>query len=400
MIGTIDIRINAQYPNIPINPVFQFVGSPSTFIIQDLPKQIGDWHITSIYIQAEYPDNTIKTATCETVKGSYIGTVQSSSVSGSSSNGLTVFADGIDEKDNPVTGYVLGKADIYVLNCDSTITPGTTSYQVRFYPTQPSEPHIGDTYIDNGSLMIWNGTSWVSTGTTITKVSQLENDANYQNATQVQNVINNAGFLKSLNYGFEEINENDNQVYDNTINTVFRKKYARMQPYGFDLQGLDTDPTGYGLSQVYSDSSDLIGFAAGVWYYLISRDEGETWEEMDSVSGTEAERHIVFEISNLSFDIYSDLAFQDVILPDFKEGKARDFLLYIDTNCDTVSITFPDTDHDENWQHTYPITYLSDDDEVFEFESGKTIMAFSEISPHTFLVNKQKLNVVTQSQGD
>ena len=65
-----------------------------------------------------------------------------------------------------------------------------------------------------------------------------------------------------------------------------------------------------------------------------------------------------------------------------------------------MSITFSDEDHNEEWTHTYPMVYLSDDDEIFEFETGKTIMAFSEISPHTFLVNKQKLEVVTKSQGD
>ena len=137
----------------------------------------------------------------------------------------------------------------------------------------------------------------------------------------------------------------------------------------------------------------------GVWQLYEYQYDDETeeyeWVEIDSADSTSlTDTQIVFESSNLTLNITHSFI-GNLVFPDFENGKARDFLFYLETDVDEISVFFSHAESDDT-----PITYLSNDEDVFVFETGKTVMAFSEISPHTFLVNKQKLNVVTQSQGD
>ena len=57
MIGQIDIRISARRPNMPLNPVFSFKGSPSSIRLMDVPQKIGTWEINRVYIKVLNPDN-------------------------------------------------------------------------------------------------------------------------------------------------------------------------------------------------------------------------------------------------------------------------------------------------------------------------------------------------------
>ena len=111
MIATVDVEIQAANPNMPLHPWRAFVGSPSSLRIRNVPRRVGDWHITSVKIVAAYPDGEIKTAVCVLTGGIWVGTIGGTATSGTSTNGYTVFADGEDEKGNPITGYILGKGD-------------------------------------------------------------------------------------------------------------------------------------------------------------------------------------------------------------------------------------------------------------------------------------------------
>ena len=159
MVGNIDIKINSQFPNMPLKPIWSFKNSPSNFRVLNIPEKVGSWEINKVYIQLEYPDNSIKSVECVKTKidshfgfgGSYVyvGTVEGCGTVGKSSNGFTIFADGIDENGNDVQGYVLGKADLYIMDNSPFIQPSVASYQVRYFDSQPQNPNIGDTYFDS-----------------------------------------------------------------------------------------------------------------------------------------------------------------------------------------------------------------------------------------------------------
>ena len=52
MIGTYEIKVSAARPNFPLQPMFAFMGSPSSLRILEVPKKIGDWNITSVRVVA------------------------------------------------------------------------------------------------------------------------------------------------------------------------------------------------------------------------------------------------------------------------------------------------------------------------------------------------------------
>ena len=64
MIGTIDVEIQAACPEAPLYPLRAFVNSPSTLRLRNVPRKIGAWVITAVYVAAHYPDESITTAQC------------------------------------------------------------------------------------------------------------------------------------------------------------------------------------------------------------------------------------------------------------------------------------------------------------------------------------------------
>lgn len=146
---------------MPLFPMRAFKGSPSSIRVRNVPKKIGSWQINKVYFNAAYPDNSIASANCVLVGGVWVGTIAGSSSSGYSENGYTVYADGIDENGNEVTGYVLGKGDITILESDGAITPGSYSYYVHLLSAQPDSPKDGDMWqVDGNWFMQQNGQAW------------------------------------------------------------------------------------------------------------------------------------------------------------------------------------------------------------------------------------------------
>lgn len=141
---------------MPLWPMRAFVNSPSSVRLRNVPKKIGQWNLTKVYFVATYPDNSIKTADCALVGGVWVGTIEGSTMAGTSENGYSVMADGIDEHGNAVNGYVLGKGLVEILEADGTITPVETISYVHLLSGEPTTPKDGDLYPnDDDQYMIW-----------------------------------------------------------------------------------------------------------------------------------------------------------------------------------------------------------------------------------------------------
>lgn len=219
MIGVIDVECQAFNPNMPLHPMRAFAGSPSSIRVRNVPKRIGDWCIRSVYLNAIYPDGTIKSASCVLTGGIWVGTIEGTSTTGTSMNGYTIFADGTDENGNTVTGYVLGKGDIYILDSNGQLNPDAARYVVRMLSAESASPLEGDFWPVNGTWYIWQsgeakqvGVSREDVDAMISSkadlsaleevenslsdyalssqiplsVSQLENDSGYITSTQVE----------------------------------------------------------------------------------------------------------------------------------------------------------------------------------------------------------------------
>lgn len=416
MIGIVEINISAQNPNLPLKPVFAFKGSPSSFRIINVPPKIGEWEITNVFVNLEYPDNSVKSVECVKTKidqkfgcfgGNYIwvATVEGCNSIGRTTSGFSIFANGTDENNNPVSDYCLGKGDLVIVDGTPFVQPGINCSQVKFFDSQPQNPNKGDTYQDsNGQFMLYNGTTWVSVGSNITKVSELENDAGYQNASQVQTLINNAGFLTSLNYSTNDVDyPTENLLENNTINHVVipsaKDNQNRIWHHQFIPEANEEAEQDYSFlceNNTLYCCFDSMGQCWELYEWTYDDEQGIwSWYCIQTVEGSTSDTTIVFDEWQITLTIiHSHIG--NLVFDDYETGKARDFLMYLESDVEEIQLYFPTVEIDDT-----PIVYLSNDDEVFSFdESGKYIMAFSEISPHTFLVNKQKLNVVTQSQGD
>lgn len=161
MIGTIDIKVAAHNPNFPLEPVFTFINSAQSFRIRNVPRAIGKWNITNVFIHLNYPDNTTIQKECVLNGNIWIGTVEGCATSGTSTNGFIVTASGIDENENIVTNYVLGAGDLYVKDLDGTIDPERVGTKMYFNDTLPTNPKKGDaTFIDQ-TLNVYDGTNWI-----------------------------------------------------------------------------------------------------------------------------------------------------------------------------------------------------------------------------------------------
>lgn len=155
MIGTLDISINAKSPNLPLFPLRAYVNSPSSLRITNVPRKIGSWCINQVVLVAVYPDSSIKTADCVLVGGAWVGTVDGTGTSGTSENGYTIYGYGTDENGNQVSGYVLGKGDIEILEADGTLSPDPARYYVKLLSAEATEPREGDMYPTDEGYVIW-----------------------------------------------------------------------------------------------------------------------------------------------------------------------------------------------------------------------------------------------------
>lgn len=166
MIGSIDIKVNAARPNLPLAPLFAFQDSPSSLRVMDVPKSIGNWAITSVKVAIEYPDNTTIEKVAVRNGSVWVATLEGCEIAGKVLNGYSVLADGKDEDGNDVTGYVLGKGDVFILENDTELSRLVGKIAVRYMDEIPDVPTKGDLMNSNGELRLFDGEDWLVISTT------------------------------------------------------------------------------------------------------------------------------------------------------------------------------------------------------------------------------------------
>ena len=160
MIGTRNIRVHAANPNIPLQPVFAFRGSPVSVRLIDVPRRIGQWKIAEVSVTAAYPDNSLVTKKCVLVGGCWVGTLAGKDAAGKTAKGFTITADGTDEDGNETKGYVLGVGDLVLLDRDATAAAEQTSHYIHLLEEKPESPNEGDAYLEADILNVFVGGSW------------------------------------------------------------------------------------------------------------------------------------------------------------------------------------------------------------------------------------------------
>ena len=96
MIGTVTIKCSAHHPQMPLQPVFSFKGSASSIRLLDLPKKLGVWDITRVYLKILSPNNETTITDCVRSGSVWVGTFKGCDIAGKVSQGIEVLADGVD----------------------------------------------------------------------------------------------------------------------------------------------------------------------------------------------------------------------------------------------------------------------------------------------------------------
>lgn len=154
MIATIDVKISAQSPNLPLYPWRAYVNSPSALRVRDVPKRVGEWVINAVQVSVVYPDGTTQLKDATLVGGIWLATVPGCTTPGRSASGYSILASGKDESGNAVEGYVLGRGDVEILDVGSTPIPTAPTTYVHLLSAEPSTPHDGDLWQVSGAYYI------------------------------------------------------------------------------------------------------------------------------------------------------------------------------------------------------------------------------------------------------
>lgn len=160
MITPLEISVNAAQPAMPLAPLVAFLGSPSSLRLVGVPRAVGSWRITAVAVTVTYPDGSIVSRAATSVSGTWVATLDGCATPGLVTGGYTITADGIDERGEAVSGYVLGRGDVVVLDRDGTVTVGETTYYLHLLAAKPDAPKRGDVYAEEDTLDIYNGIRW------------------------------------------------------------------------------------------------------------------------------------------------------------------------------------------------------------------------------------------------
>lgn len=79
--------------------------------------------IDTVQVNVEYPNGEVKSVECINEGGVWVGTVDGTSVAGHVESGYSVTADGVDERGNRVSGYMLGRGCVEILDASAIPTP-------------------------------------------------------------------------------------------------------------------------------------------------------------------------------------------------------------------------------------------------------------------------------------
>ena len=198
----------------------------------DCPRSIGKWAINRVYIDVLYPDNTTKEVDCTRTGNVWVGTFEGSTIAGKVSQGYQIKADGVDENENPITGYVLGCGDVYILDDTNDIKALVGKTALRMLDDIPATPAKGDVVIVNGALKIYDGEEWYTVEVDLSnyytkseideKVAEIDSSISAlgdEIPTKTSDLTNDSGYLTSTSTTITDI-QDDVDVVESSVSNL------------------------------------------------------------------------------------------------------------------------------------------------------------------------------------
>lgn len=304
MIGTIEVRCSAYRPQMPLQPLFTFCGSPSSVRIRDVPKSIGDWSIDEVKLVVKYPDNSTIVKNAVRNGCVWVATIQGTDIAGKVSNGYEIVASGKDEDGNEVNGYVLGCGDVFVINRDVNATKDIEKFYVKWNDELPTNPAKGDLIYRNGNVRLFNGSEWLTLGLEPNVIEGIDNRINEVESsipTKTSELENDSGFITA-----EDVP--DNTKLFNDTKTKYIDGNGNIYEYFAEpkVKWVFSDGWKRELKEYSKDGVTFRYYFVGLYPYSLHPEvhiySNESWK-------TDEERDA---ITQLTFDEFSDFEFPSV----------------------------------------------------------------------------------------
>jgi hypothetical protein len=184
MIGKIETKVSAERQQVPLATFVSFAGSPSTVVLTGIPEGYGNVRVKVIDSKSEIHSYSAHVEGKDWICG--IPGIETSPVR--IERGFGVVCDEIGEDGEvKVEGFVLGVGDCVWLDGSPEVNPSISRTYVRLADDFPENPLKGDLAFDGG-LKLYDGSEWIGIALPEeipTKVSELENDNDYQTGQQV-----------------------------------------------------------------------------------------------------------------------------------------------------------------------------------------------------------------------
>lgn len=164
MIGRRNLRVTAERANFQLGSLYVRAGSAANIALLDVPKRAGV-SVTGVSMRVTNCDGTVADYAAAQTDTSWTVDIPASHLAtpGTVTRGIAVIATGKGADGETVRSWNIGVGDLCVLDGDSDApAPGVTWTALRLLDGAPSAPHKGDCYIADGSLFLYDGTTWIS----------------------------------------------------------------------------------------------------------------------------------------------------------------------------------------------------------------------------------------------
>lgn len=159
----------------------------------------------------------------------WVGTVAGTQTSGTSENGYAILASGMDENNQPVENYILGKGNVEIIEADGTLSPDPTRHYVKLLSAEAETPREGDLYPTESGYAIWQSGQANQLGTPFEEITAYVDSAISSKAdlsaipTKTSQLSNDSGFVTSsemdtsLELKQDKLSEDQTYVLDREV---------------------------------------------------------------------------------------------------------------------------------------------------------------------------------------
>ena len=263
MIGTIEMKVSASQPQKPTPPIFTFRDSPSSLRLLEIPKAIGSWNITRVYVIATSPDNSTQEIDCVRTGNVWVGTFSGCETAGKVLQGVSIMADGVDENNQPVEGYCLGKSDYYVIEGDADIKALVGKTSMRLLDSLPTSPVKGDVVELDGAFQMFDGSEWVGFGGNVDL-------SDYYTKEEIDSTLSNYATSESVNASLSALASSFNDSLD-AVNASVSALDTNVSAISISVSRLASSVSALG-SSITSLSSTKRDYTDKSWKYTKTTD--------------------------------------------------------------------------------------------------------------------------------